>query len=137
VALGFGVSGGIPQGNSRSFGIFFRGGRQLKWESVFGPLISIRWMGGPPLLPNPSRTPYPLQLLQPPPTLSTPLATLFLSSSFAAALYPLHGFLLPLDLPPRSKDREEEEQVGLKSKRGPRRCSIPISSCRFSWGNPR
>jgi hypothetical protein len=24
MALGFGVSGGIPQGNSRSFGIFFR-----------------------------------------------------------------------------------------------------------------
>jgi hypothetical protein len=37
VALGFGVSGGIPQGNSRSFGIFFRWGRELRWESVFGP----------------------------------------------------------------------------------------------------
>jgi hypothetical protein len=30
---------------------------------------------------------------------------------------PLHDFLLPLDLPPRSKDREEEEHVELKGKR--------------------
>jgi hypothetical protein len=36
VALGFGVSGGIPQGKSRSFGIFFRRGRELRWESVLG-----------------------------------------------------------------------------------------------------
>jgi hypothetical protein len=60
MALGFGVSGGIPQGNSRFFGIFFRWGRELKWESEFGPLISIRWMRAPPLLPNPSRPPLPL-----------------------------------------------------------------------------
>jgi hypothetical protein len=43
-----------------------------------------------------------------------------LSLPLAAAL---HCFLLPLDLPPRSKDREEEEQDGLKRKRGSRRCS--------------
>jgi hypothetical protein len=98
VALGFGVSGGIPQGNSRSFGIFFCWGRELRWESVFGPLISIRWMGAP--LPNPSR-PSLLLIVAAAPTFSTPLATpsLFLSSPWAAALYPLHGFLLPLDLP--------------------------------------
>jgi hypothetical protein len=51
--------------------------------------------------------------------------SLFLSSPFAAALYPLHNFLLPLDLPPRSKDREEEEHVELKRKRRSRRCSTP------------
>jgi hypothetical protein len=51
--------------------------------------------------------------------------SLFLSSPFAATLYPLHNFLLPLDLPPRSKDREEEEHVELKRKRGSRRCSTP------------
>jgi hypothetical protein len=39
---------------------------------------------------------------------------------------PLHGFLLPLDLPPRSKDREEEEHIELKGKRGSRRCSSPL-----------
>jgi hypothetical protein len=52
---------------------------------------------------------------------------------------PLPSPLLPppSKSPPRSKDREGKEQVGLKRKRGPRRCSIPISSCRFSWGNPR
>jgi hypothetical protein len=38
---------------------------------------------------------------------------------------PLHGFLLPLDLPPCSKDREEEEHVELKRERGSRRCSSP------------
>jgi hypothetical protein len=38
---------------------------------------------------------------------------------------PLHDFLLPLDLPPRSKDREEEEHVELKRERGSRRCSSP------------
>jgi hypothetical protein len=68
------------------------------------------------------------------PTLVDPLSlspsvivapTLFLSSPFAAALYPLHDFLLPLDLPPPcSKDREEEEHVELKRKRGSMRCSI-------------
>jgi hypothetical protein len=31
----------------------------------------------------------------------------------------------PLDLPPRSKDRKEEEHVELKRKRGSRRCSTP------------
>jgi hypothetical protein len=30
-----------------------------------------------------------------------------------------------LDLPPRSKDREEEEHVELKRKRGSKRCSTP------------
>jgi hypothetical protein len=68
------------------------------------------------------------------PTLSTPLAatpSLFLSSPWAATLYPLHGFLLPLDLPPRSKDREEEEHVELKRKRGSRRCSSPYLLVEF------
>jgi hypothetical protein len=68
------------------------------------------------------------------PTLADPLSlspivaaapSLFLSSPFAAALYPLHHFLPPLDLPPRCKDREEEEHVELKRKRGSRRCSNP------------
>ena len=37
-----------------------------------------------------------------------------------------HFFLLPRSpAPPRSKDREEEEQDGLKRKRGSRRCSTP------------
>jgi hypothetical protein len=71
---------------------FFLLGRELRWESEFGPLISIRWMGAP--LSSP--------------TLADPLSfspivaaapSLSLSSPFAASLYPLHGFLLPLDLP--------------------------------------
>jgi hypothetical protein len=56
VTLGFGVLGGIPQGNSSSLGIFFRWGQELRWESEFGSLISIRWMGAPlssPTLANP------------------------------------------------------------------------------------
>jgi hypothetical protein len=59
----------------------------------------------------------------------------FLSSPFAAALYPLHDFLLPLDLPPRSKDREEEEHVELKRKRGSRRCSTHLF-LHFFLGKP-
>jgi hypothetical protein len=38
---------------------------------------------------------------------------------------PLHGFFLPLDLPPRSKDQEEKEHIELKRERGSRRCSSP------------
>jgi hypothetical protein len=48
VALGFGVSGGIPQ-KTVDLLAFFRWGRELKGKSEFGPLISIRWMGAPPL----------------------------------------------------------------------------------------
>jgi hypothetical protein len=48
--------------------------------------------GSPPLLPNPSRPPLPV-----PNCCSRP--SLFLSSPFAASFYPLHDFLLPLDLP--------------------------------------
>jgi hypothetical protein len=118
MALGFGVSGGIPQGNSRFFGIFFRWGRELKWESEFGPLISIRWMRAP--LSSPT--------LADPLSLSPIVAaapSLFLSSPFAAALYPLRHFLPSSRSPPRCKDREEEEHVELKRKRGSRRCSTP------------
>jgi hypothetical protein len=58
-----------------------------------------------------------------------PLPSLFLSSPWAAALYPLHGFLLPLDLPPRSKDREEEQHVELKRERERiKEMFFPISS---------
>jgi hypothetical protein len=68
--------------------------------------------------------------LQPPPSL-------FLSSPWAAAFYPLHGFLLPLNLPPRSKDREEEEHVELKRERGSRRCFSPYLLEDFLGENPR
>jgi hypothetical protein len=84
---------------------------------------------------------HPFLAATPPfPTLGRPSPSPLLaapSPPMAATLCPLHGFLLPLELPPSSKDREEEEQVGLKRKRGPWRCSIPNSSWRFSWGNPR
>jgi hypothetical protein len=56
----------------------------------------------------------------------------------AATPYPLHVSLLPLDsLPPRSKDREEEEHVELKRKRGSRRCSSPSLLEDFLGENPR
>jgi hypothetical protein len=138
VALGFGVSGGIPHGNSRSFA-FFRWGRELRWESMFRPLISIRWMGAPlsnpsrppPLLPRVAAAPPPFPPLWPPPP------SLFLSSPWAAALYPLHGFLPPLELPPCSKDREEEKHVELKRERGLMRCSSPSLLEYFLGENPR
>jgi hypothetical protein len=50
---------------------------------------------------------------------------------------PLHGFLLPLNLPPHSKDQEEKEHVELKGKRGSRICSSPSLLAEFSWENPR
>jgi hypothetical protein len=127
VALGFGVSGGIPE-ETVDLSAFFPLGRELKWESEFGPLISIRWMGAP--LSSPT--------LADPLSLSPIVAaapSLFLSSPFAAALYPLHDFLLPLDLPPRSKDREEEEHVELKRNRGSRRC-LPHLFLQFFLGKP-
>jgi hypothetical protein len=109
VALGFGVLGGIPQ-KTVDLLASFCWGRELKGESEFGPLISIRWMGAPPLLLPNWVAAAPLPLLR--------------SSPLAAAPYPLHGSLLPLD-PPRSKDQEEEEHVELKRKRGSRICSSP------------
>jgi hypothetical protein len=130
VALGFGASGGIPH-ETIDLLAFFPWGRELKWESEFGPLISIRWMGAPPLLPHPSPPPLPLpNLLQPPPP-SLPLLPK------AAAPYPLHGFLLPLDLPSRSKDRDEEEHIELKRERGSRRCSSLSLLEDFLGENPR
>jgi hypothetical protein len=38
-----------------------------------------------------------------------------------------------LDLPLHSKDREEEEHVELKRKRGSRRCSTPSLLADFLW----
>jgi hypothetical protein len=107
--------------NSRSFGIFFRWGRELKGESEFGPLISIRWMGAP--LSSPTLAAAPLLSpigLQPPPS---SLALLPNGSC------PLSSPCLPPPSrsPPRSKDREEEGHVELKRKRGSRRCS----SCNY------
>jgi hypothetical protein len=116
--LGFGVSGGIPQGNSRSFGIFFCWGQELRWESEFGPLISIRWMGAPPLLPNPSRPSLPL-----PNCCSRPLPLPLLP--ICSCPLPSPQLPPPSRSPPRSKDREEEEHLELKRKRGSRRCSTP------------
>jgi hypothetical protein len=74
------------------------------------------------------------------PTLSTPFdrrPSLSLSSPWAAALYPLNGFLLPLDLPTRNKDREEEEHIELKRDIGSRRCSFPSLLEDFLGENPR
>ena len=73
--------------------------------------------GRPPIFPFswPPTPPFP----HPWPPLPLPLAAT------------LHYFLLPLDLPPRSKDREEEEHVELKGKRGSRRCSSPSLLAEF------
>jgi hypothetical protein len=117
------------------------------WEKGCGPVDTtsevIYGVVSVLLLKNPSGRPpfFPFLGHHPPfshtwPPLPFPFAGRPLSSH-GSRPPPLHRFLLPLDLPPCSKDREEEEQDGLKRKRGPRRCSIPISSCRFSWGNPR
>jgi hypothetical protein len=71
MALGFGVSGGIPQ-KTVDLLAFFPLGSELKGEREFGPLISIRWMGVPPLLPNPSHplSFFPMDCSRPPPSLA-------------------------------------------------------------------
>jgi hypothetical protein len=61
---------------------------------------------------------------------ATPSPFLAASPPIAAAL---QYFFLPRYPPPRNKDREEEEQDGLKRKRGSRRCATPIA-CRFFLG---
>jgi hypothetical protein len=94
VALGFGVSGGIPQ-KTVDLLAFFPLGWELKGESEFGPLILIRWMGAPPPLSSPTLA---APLLLPIWVAATPLP-LLLSSPLAAAPYPLRGSLLPLDPP--------------------------------------
>jgi hypothetical protein len=106
VALGFGVSGGIPQGNNRSFGIYFPlgSGAQMR-ERVRA--FDLDPMDGSPTSPT-LANPLSSQLLQPPPlfpSLWPPPPSLFLSSPWAAALYPLHDFLLPLDPPTQQGSR--------------------------------
>jgi hypothetical protein len=114
VALGFGVSGGIPQ-KTIDLLAFFPLGSGAQRGAEFGPLISIRWMRAPPLLPNPSRP------------LSSPIG--------CSRPYPLHGSLLPLDPTTQQGSRiggarwiEEEERI--------KEMFLPISSWRFSWGKP-
>jgi hypothetical protein len=83
-----------------------------KSEVICGVVsFSHKTLGGNPLSLPP--------LSWPPPPLSPWLAAP--SPPIAAAL---HCFLLPRS-PPRSKDREEEEHIELKRKRGSRRCSTP------------
>jgi hypothetical protein len=95
-----------------------------KSESSVAPLLFSRKENPSgslfPLLPLLGRHPFPPSHTWPP---LPPFPLGWPSSPPMAA--PLHGFHLPLDLPPRSKDREEEEHVELKGKRGSRRCSSP------------
>jgi hypothetical protein len=58
--------------------------------------------GSLPLLPNPSRPPLPNCCSRP---------SLFLSSPFAASLYPLHDFLLPLDLPHAARNEKRRSTL--------------------------
>jgi hypothetical protein len=114
VALGFGVSGGIPQKIVDLLAFFPLGLGAQRGEQVWAIDLDLVDRS-PPLLPNPSR---PLPLL--------------LSSPLAAAPYPLHGSLLPLDPPPTQQGSrrggarwiEEEERI--------KEMFFPISSWRFS-----
>jgi hypothetical protein len=73
---------------------------------------------GAPLLPNPSRPPLLLPIVAAAPTLSTPWAapSLFLSSPLAAALYPLHGFLLLVDLPQAARIDKRRSKLDLRGR---------------------
>jgi hypothetical protein len=82
VALGFGVSGGIPQEKLDFLAFFMLGSGAQMGERVWA--IDLDLMdGSPPLLPNPSRPLSFSPMVAAAPTLSTPLpaATPSLSSS--------------------------------------------------------
>jgi hypothetical protein len=87
---------------------------------LFSHKINPRWPPSSPSWPPPPPLSWPPHF--------SPLAGRP-SPPIAAAL---QYFFLPRS-PPRNKDREEEEQDGLKRKRGSRRCATPIS-CRFFLG---
>jgi hypothetical protein len=92
-------------------------------------------MDGSPLLPNPSRPPLLLPIGAAAPTLSTLWLPPPPSSSPPLDSRPLPS--RPSRSPPRSKDREEEDHVELKKKRGSRRCSSPSFLAYFLGENPR
>jgi hypothetical protein len=96
VALGFGVSEGIPQGNSRSFGIFFPLGLGAQMGECVRAFDLDPMDGGPsPTLADPS----PPNCCSPP-TLSTPLA----AAPLPLPLLPLGSRCLPSPrLPPPSR----------------------------------
>ena len=99
VALGFGVSGGIPQETVDLLAFFPLGSGAQRGERVWA--IDLDLVDGiPPLLQNPSRPP----LLLPNWVAAAPLP-LLLSSPLAAAPYLLHGSLLPLDPPTQQGSR--------------------------------
>jgi hypothetical protein len=79
-----------------------------------------------PLLPLLGRQPFPpLPHLAAPPSFPLGLDVLSSRGSPSPRLPP------PSRSPPRSKDREEEEHVELKGKRGSRRCSSPSLLAEF------
>jgi hypothetical protein len=79
-----------------------------------------------PLLPLLCRPPFPpLPHLAAPPSFPLGLDVLSSRGSPSPRLPP------PSRSPPRSKDREEEEHVELKGKRGSRRCSSPSLLAEF------
>ena len=100
--------------------------RSHLWRRFFSPAKKTLVVAFSPFCPYLAATPFPPSHTWPP---LSPFPLGWLSSPPMAA--PLHGFLLPLDLPPRSKDREEEEHVELKGKRGSRRCSSPSLLAEF------
>jgi hypothetical protein len=118
VALGFGVSGGIPQKTVDLLAFFPLGSGAQRGERVWG--IDLDQVDGSPLSSPTLAAPLSFSPigLQPPPS---SLALLPNGS------HPLPSPCLPPPSrsPPRSKDREEDEHVELKRKRGSRRCSSP------------
>jgi hypothetical protein len=130
VALGFGVSGGIPQKIVDLLAFFPLGSGAQRGEQVWA--IDLDPVdGSPPLLPNPSRPSPSPQLgcrCSPPSLALLPIGSRPLPSPWLPP---------PSRSPPRSKDREEEEHVELKRKRGSRRCSSPFLLEDFLGENPR
>jgi hypothetical protein len=111
VALGFGVSGGIPQQTVDLSAFFPLGSGAQRGERVWA--IDLDLVDGiPPLLQNPSRPP----LLLPNWVAAAPLP-LLLSSPMAAAPYPLH-VSLPLDSPHAARIEKRRSTLNWRGDQG-------------------
>jgi hypothetical protein len=130
VALGFGVSRSIPKKIVDLLAFFPLGSGAQRGERVWAIYLDLV-NGSPPLLQNPSRPP----LLLPNWVAAAPPSLAILPNGSR----PLPSPCLPPPsrFPPRSKDREEEEHVELKRKRGSRRCFSPSLLEDFLGENPR
>jgi hypothetical protein len=99
--------------------------RSHLWRRFFSPAKKTLVVAFSPFCPYLAATTSPLPHLAAPPSFPLGLAVHSFHGSPSPRLPP------PSRSPPRSKDREAEEHVELKGKRGSRRCSSPSLLAEF------